>query len=574
MLDIPWFLIFTLAAFSLISLKLTLTWLFLLQRKEYRLDKIKDYLSLPEAKGFILDKWTLVRFFWIIIVCLYIFLFAVFRLSSYQLVLNINIQIQVLLVLFVFFTWITESIKYFQNNIFGDSGLIPGFSTKAKILFTLTFLTLVSVGIGFIFIFNFSLFYVLFLNFFLLYTPLILGIWLFVITPFDRQAKFRIYQNAKDYRQSLLNLKVVAISGAYGKTSTKEALAHILASKYEVAKSQNYENTEIAVARRTLELNQEVEIFVAELGSYKIGESSIISEFIAPEAAIITGLNQQHYALFGSKENIQIAESESLNFLPANSPVALNWSSEMVRDLDLPGNLNYIKYGLSENIPQTEQPKVQVMVTNYKTNLQGTDFTLVIRPNQKVQSKTWQLKTNWLSKGNLENLAGAIALALQFGVNQVEIQKSLLNLPIIRQNLEVTEYDWGYKIDDSRNANFDGVKNAIEFLKESGVKEKVIFLDDILELGKLSVETHVEVAKVLAKNKINKIVLVGRNFAPIVKAVLIQEGFKEDSVIIWNRKNTPEIKQNLKSLLTLAGSRVKVGILFEGYQSRKFLDLV
>ncbi len=111
---------------------------------------------------------------------------------------------------------------------------------------------------------------------------------------------------------------VIGITGSYGKTSTKELLAFVLSQKHKVAKTERNDNSEIGVAKTVLRLKGDENFFVVEMGAYKIGEIKQICDTVKPKIGIITGLGDQHLALFGSLDNLRKAKYELVDSLPNN----------------------------------------------------------------------------------------------------------------------------------------------------------------------------------------------------------------------------------------------------------------
>lgn len=532
--------------------------MFLWQNKEYRGDKMWDYFSLEESKNIVFDKWTKLRIGYLSLFLFFTALSNFYWNDSFSSVFGV-------ITLFFLSGSLVEVIEFIIKIVTKKNILKPGLSAKMLLH---SFLTIFSISLiyGTFLTSNFGL--NLFLSILLVITlPIIIGYWLLVMFPFDYYFKNRLFLRAKRHRQSLTKTQVIAVSGAYGKTSTKEILNQILDLKYSVTKTLKNQNSNVSCARKTLKLDSQTDIFICELGSYKTGDGNEIANFILPNCSIITGLNLQHFSLFGSPENIILAESESLKFLPKKSPVAINWTSPMCREIPIPEGLKLIKYGIVKNA--AEQKEFDIYAKNIKLNSNlTTSFDLV------YDDKNTTLTTNLLSRGNIENLVGAISLALHYKIPMSKIKPKLLELLPAHGALEISKKDSYYQIDDSYNANFDGVKNAIELLsemkknKDLKISKTIVFIDDILELGQKSVEIHHKVGKIIADKKIDVVVLLGRNFASKIYETLSQEGFDINKVWFWDNKNTKEIKQNLDNYLQENSNSI---VLFEGYQSRKFL---
>jgi UDP-N-acetylmuramoyl-tripeptide--D-alanyl-D-alanine ligase len=532
-------------------------WMYLWQLKEYRGDKMWDYLGLSESQKIVFDKWTVIRF-------VYIIIFLIFILISNFYWDPILADLYYSLTSIFILLWTLESFELFIKLILRKKLLFPKISSKAALHSLLTITSISSLLYTFSSI-NISLNIFLFILVILL-IPLIIGYWLLVLFPVDSSFKNKLFQNAKKHRLGLKDLKVIAVSGAYGKTTTKDILDQLLGLQKKVIKTLKNQNSNVSCARKTLSLSQDQDVFICELGSYKLGDGNEICDFIRPNAAIITGLNYQHYSLFGSEKNIVTAESESLKFLNDDDPVAINWSSQLCRKIKIPKNLKVIRYGVLNSKKETQE--FDIYAHSIKFDGQSVEFIL------NCYDKEVELKTNLLSLGNIENIVGAIALSLEFGVNIKKIKTELTKLVPPHGALHVTNQDWGGIIDDSYNANYDGVRNALQLLGDiKRVKQNkpvtIALVDDILELGEKSEQIHRKVGEDLSQNNIDYTIMLGRNFSKYIYSSLIQEEYDTSKIWFWNEKNTTEIKNQIKKI---KAENEEVIILFEGYQSRKFID--
>jgi UDP-N-acetylmuramoyl-tripeptide--D-alanyl-D-alanine ligase len=539
-------------SYILVSIKQSFIWLYLWQKKGYRWDKMRDYLSLLESKKVILDKWTIFRLIHLIFSLINLFFFQ-------KLTFWLNI---------IFILASTLEIIFFILKIHKKLINLPYFSNKAILILTL--------NCSFLFFFGalifskFSVLETLFLNLLIIFIPISIILWVIFLFPIDFYLKESVYKKAKIARQKLPHLQAIAVSGAYGKSTIKEVLSFLLSQKFVTKKTFKNQNANYSCANKIINLKPETQFFVCELGSYNRGDGKKICEFLEPTISIISGLNNQHLSLFGSQENIILAESESLDFLPKNSLVAINWNSLMCHKIQIPQqkNLRIIKYGvISKKNP--ENWKFDIYAKNLEINLDFTKFDLV------YQNQTHKLKTNLVSEGNIQNLVGVLALVLNLGFKIDEIKDKLLELPASEGSVNIINKTWGKIVDDSYNANFDGIKNVLELLfeaKKTSQKpvQNIILLDDIMELGVESIPTHQKLAKIIVENNIDWVFLLGRNFAWNIYEELLKNGFDKDKIIFREEKNPTKITIKLNQIID-GNPDVQKIVLFEGFQSRKYI---
>jgi len=347
-----------------------------------------------------------------------------------------------------------------------------------------------------------SLFSFLFLLllFFYLITPILISLIILFTNPFFNFQKKRIIKKAAGKMGNLKKVKVIGITGSYGKTSTKEFLYIILSQKYKVVRTEGNNNTNIGVARTVLnKVNDNYDYFICEMGAYKIGDIEEICGIVKPEIGILTGINEQHLDLFGSIENTVKAKSELIMSLPKSGLAILN------------GDNKYIKSEiekLKNIIPPLEKgvrgisgldKKIENIILYSLKNISNIrvmpDFVEFIYKNQNF-------KANFLGRHYIENLLAAIITAENLGMNLEEISEAVKKIkPSKFMMRKLKGLNNSIFIDDSYSANPDGVIAALNYLDEAYQDyKKIIVFPGIIELGNKSEEVHKKLY-----DKINKV---------------------------------------------------------------------
>ncbi len=532
----------------IIILRRLALYLFVWQRKEYRIDKMIDYVRSPESKPILFDRFSVSYYILLAIATTLIIFVKYLGITVSQLFGNISIICIVVTVAII----ITESIISVYK-VLRKSNITPIFTNKSILIFTLC---LALAGGGVYVLYDTTLFiYIAGVLAIILSIPVLIGAVLILIYPLDQYLKNRIVLKAKQHRENLKNLIVIAISGSYGKTTTKELLYHLLATGNSTAKTEKNQNTTLSVARKILSLTPETQYFIAELGAYKKGDGAEICEFLRPTHSIITGLNFQHYSLFGSQENIIHAESESLSYIPKNSIAIIQGNSELNKQIAYPNNITPIWYGL-------EDENLTTFATNIVPTKHGTKFTY--HHGNIVHT----IETNLVSPGNIENLVAAITCCFELNISIEDMKPLLKTFPATPGTLELVATKWGTIINDSYNANSNGVINALLTLHSMKGK-KIVLLDDILELGTYAYQTHKEIAIVLNTIKPDLIVLVGRNYGNSIIETLENLNYKGEIVNAIDIVPAEIVASDISPIL-----KNPCSILLEGYQSQKYLNLL
>lgn len=253
------------------------------------------------------------------------------------------------------------------------------------------------------------------------------------------------------------SLTVIGITGSFGKTSTKEILAHLLAAKYSVCKTKETNNTAIGVALTVLkQLNSSHQYFIVEMGAYKIGEIKKICRLVKPKIAVITGITSQHLSLFGGFDNLIKAKSELLDALPPKSLALFNGDNLTTRCLAKTyPHLNTLLYAY---------PKKP-----FKTNLLG-DYQQL-------------------------NLQAAVLLSQKLHLPLKIIKTRLAAIPAFKTMMvKKSGIKQSQIIDDSYNANPEGFLQAIEFVNQLESPRKILITSGIIELGQDSQRLHRQIA--------------------------------------------------------------------------------
>ncbi|MFN7088469.1 MAG: Mur ligase family protein, partial [Candidatus Paceibacteria bacterium] len=272
----------------------------------------------------------------------------------------------------------------------------------------------------------------------------------------------------------------------------KEILTKILERKYEVLSTPENINTLIGIARLILEkLKLSHQVFVAEIGAYRRGDTRQVSELIKPQIGILTGLNEQHLERFGSMENIVATESELLEELPKGGTAILNrddkYYVESARHLAKGAKL--ITFSLETKRAGSFE------IESLEITESGSKFTL------KDQSGTnYNFSTKLLGKHNIANIMMAILAACALGIDLKEISEAVLTIeppehrlkPIVRENDIII-------LDDSYNINPDGARVALEVLSLFKERRKIVMTHGLVELGKLEEKINREFGESLAK---------------------------------------------------------------------------
>ncbi len=336
-----------------------------------------------------------------------------------------------------------------------------------------------------------------------------------------------------------VNPIVIGITGSYGKTSTKEILAHILGAKYLVLKTPKTFNTILGVCKVIREdLKPEHRYFIVEMGAYKPGEIARICRLVHPRIAILTAVGPQHLERFGSLEAIARAKYELIEALPADGVAIFNGDDPICRELAEKTQVKALRYGM---LP--ESPALDLRAADPAVSDQGTSFDL-----QPGEQSAVRARTQLLGRHNLTNCLGAILAATECQVSLKEAVHALASLMPLEHRLQVVRAAGGITyIDNAYNSNPSGAKVALEVLASFQGGRKVLVTPGFAELGAIQAEEHARLGSNAAE-VCDFIFLIGSNdrTGEILKGIQAK-GFDPAHVFCYDR--LAAAKDHLRDLL-------------------------
>lgn len=327
-----------------------------------------------------------------------------------------------------------------------------------------------------------------------IFAPFLSSLGVFLFKPVTLFFKKLIIFLAKRKISFSPNLLVVGITGSFGKSSTKEFLATILAEKFKVLKTPKNWNTEIGVAKTVLRsLKKEHQIFVVEMAAYKNGEIKAICEIGRPKIGILTGINEQHLALFGSLTNTMKAKYELIESLPEDGLAVFNGDNSYCRKLARKTKIKKRVYSLKE-------------VKNIKVGKKRISF--------EVGEHQFQL--NLLGAQNIGNFLAAFSVAKELSLSLKQISKAADKIGPFEGTMKpFLGIKGAFFIDDTYSCNPEGFMAALSYL-ENRRGRKIVITPGMIELGRASAKIHGQIGKKMA-SICDLVIISKRDFAEHIK---------------------------------------------------------
>jgi len=297
-------------------------------------------------------------------------------------------------------------------------------------------------------------------------------------------ANRRRYRNEARARLRTVNPRIVAITGSYGKTTTKELVATVLEARYRVLKTPRSFNTPLGITRTIREeLRDDHEIFVVEMGAYEPGNIRDLCRFVGPpEVSAITGINEQHLERMGAIENTIRTKYEIVEETRPGGTAVFNIDNAYCEALaNKTAHVAVVRAGAAEHEPPSDLLVSNVALTPKLMRFDVTDGE---------QSAT--VRTRLLGRHLLPNLLIAIAIGRAFGVELKTAAVRLATAQPVEHRLVVKESDGLIVIDDAYSANVTGAHAALELLAELPAERRFLVTPGIVELGPVETERNRE----------------------------------------------------------------------------------
>ncbi len=330
-----------------------------------------------------------------------------------------------------------------------------------------------------------------------------------VNTPIEKAINRHYYNDAKRIIDSHKGLIIIGVTGSFGKTSTKNYLASVLAEKYNVLVTPGNFNTLLGVIRTIREqLRPYHQVFIVEMGAKQNNDIKEICDLVHPTIGIVTAVGEMHLETFKTVENIQETKFELINSLPAGGLGVINYDSEYIKSYKgIKSPCKIIRYAVEGE-------------GDYKANdvvygAGGVSFTL---------GNGEHYSSRLLGVGNLLNILASIAVADHLGVPANKQRNAIARLQPVEHRLSMKVANGITVLDDAYNSNPTGAKMSLGVLKEFAVGEgnkRIVITPGFVEMGTRQADANKELGRTIA---------VSCDYAIIVNAVnreAIKSGIEE-----------------------------------------------
>lgn len=353
-----------------------------------------------------------------------------------------------------------------------------------------------------------------------------------IMAPVERGVREGYKRQARAKLASRPDLKIVAITGSYGKTSTKFIVGEILKQRYNTLVTPGSYNTPMGICLVVNnKLKPEHQMLVLEMGIRHPGDIAELCDIATPGAAIETSVGVAHLETMGSIEAIAEEKGSLLTFTREGGPVVLNGDDERVRAMQSRAR------GPVWLVSAEGRPDAHLAATDLRYGPDGATFTLEDRsgevtdgaPGWSDEPETATFTTKLLGLHNVQNLLLGVAMGRAMGLRLRQIAHAATRIEPVAHRLALREEGGVSIIDDAFNSNPVGAKNAVEVLGQFTSGKRIIITPGMIELGEREAEENRAFGRHIAKN-VDLAILVGPKQAKWIREGLDAEGFPEEKI--------------------------------------------
>ena len=298
---------------------------------------------------------------------------------------------------------------------------------------------------------------------------------------------------------------VVAVTGSAGKTTTKDAIAHLLSTKFRVLKSEGNFNNHFGLPLMLLKIQPEQEVAVIEMGMSHAGEIAALAKIAQPNIGVVTNVAPVHLEFFASVADIARAKYELIAGLPTGGTAVLNADDEYVAQFSRDFHGKVVTYGLRRSADVHAEDIVA-------RGTEGSTFDLVAGGCRE------QVTLPLVGSHNIYNALAAVAVALERGLTPSDAARALATLAPSDKRGQVVKVGNITVVNDCYNSNPKALASMVDALADMPARRRIVVAGEMLELGPAGEELHRQAGRHIAEQKIDALVGVGGLAKQMVEA--------------------------------------------------------
>jgi len=331
------------------------------------------------------------------------------------------------------------------------------------------------------------------------------------------------------WHRSQFSIPVIAVTGSAGKTTTKELVASILATRFKVLKNFKTENNQYGVPLTLLKLNMSHQLVVIELGTNQPGDIRWLAQIVRPTTVIFTNIGDSHLARLRNKRGVFNEKVQLINYMEEKGEIILNGDDRYLLNIsEKKARRKITRFGFGAKV-------------DYKAH------HVIVENNRRIhfQLRGRTFKINSPVKHNVYNALAAISCGLHHKIRYNDMDSAFQRFQFRNARQEVIKNGRFWLIDDTYNANPLSLNSALNTLDSLKIKgKKILVCADMLELGRQSKALHQSAGRMIAGSTVNAVVTIGHQAQYISQSLSRSDG----NVNAFHYNNLKEVHRRLKSL--------------------------
>ncbi|MCK0180285.1 UDP-N-acetylmuramoyl-tripeptide--D-alanyl-D-alanine ligase [Flavobacteriaceae bacterium S0862] len=299
-------------------------------------------------------------------------------------------------------------------------------------------------------------------------------------------------QELANYHRNFLGLKIIALTGSNGKTTTKELINSVLSKKYKTTATIGNLNNHIGVPLTLLSMDKATQIGIVEMGANHQKEIEFLCAIAQPDYGYITNFGKAHLEGFGSIEGVIKGKSELYDFLKAHDKLVFINANDTTQVKQLNNYQNSYSFGNN-----TSNCNIEFVEAN--------PFVIANYDNINIESQL-------IGAYNFNNISAAITIGKYFKVSTQEIKNAIESYIPENNRSQIIQKGTNKIILDAYNANPTSMIAALENFEKQQDTLKIAILGDMFELGKDTQKEHQYIADLASTMPFNHLILIGDNF--------------------------------------------------------------
>ncbi|WP_020403547.1 UDP-N-acetylmuramoyl-tripeptide--D-alanyl-D-alanine ligase [Gracilimonas tropica] len=326
---------------------------------------------------------------------------------------------------------------------------------------------------------------------------------LYIQNGFKKQARKKL--------ASMPDLKVIAITGSYGKTSTKFMIRDLLKERFNVCATPGSYNTPMGICKViNNDLNANHQILILEMGARYAGNIKELCNIAKPDISVVSNVGVAHLETFGSQDVIAREKGTLVDVLEDGDVAILNADDPRVSKMGAGREeIQRIMVGLDSG---------EIRASNISYDTSGMSFDVTIGE----ETERFQMKL--LGAHNAQNLLLAVGVAHHFGIRLKTMALAAAKIEPVEHRLELKQNGDLVIIDDAFNSNPVGAKNAVEILAQFDSGQRIIITPGMIELGEIEEEENRKFGEAIGKANLDLVILVGEERSkPILEGIKMHD---------------------------------------------------